>query len=91
MIEASEVIDLVMALVLTPIIVTSLRTMPSARRRYATAGFVAIVVGYVFTILEEFVLPEALNVIEHSAYAVAGVLAVLALLQSRRSQSGGGR
>jgi len=90
-IEASEVVDLVMAVVLIPIIITSLRTMPPARRRYSTAGFAAIVVGYVLTILEGVVLPEALNVLEHSAYAVAGIMAVLALLQFRRSQPGGGR
>lgn len=85
MIEASEVVDLVMAIVLIPIIATSLRSMPRARRRYSFGGFLAIIAGYVLTILEGFWAPALLNVLEHSAYAVAGVMAVLALLQFRRS------
>lgn len=46
----------------------------------------SIVAAYVFTIVEGFWLPDVMNVLEHAAYACAGVLAFFTMLAySRRA------
>lgn len=65
--------------------------MPQMRNRYVTMAFLAMIVGYVVTIIEGFVLPDLLNVIEHIAYAVGGVMGTLALLEFKRTGAGGAR
>jgi len=80
MLQPSEVVDLVIAIVLLPIIFTSSRAMRGPIRVLILAAFGSVVVGYVFTILEGYFLENLFNTLEHAAYASAGVLTLLALL-----------
>jgi len=86
-IEASEVVDLVMTLVLVPIVMMSTRALPHVRRSYV--GGVAC--GDARRLLSHdpggVLLPRVLNAVEHTCYAVAGVMALLTLLEVRRALS----
>lgn len=90
MLQASEVIDLVIAVVLLPIILSSSRTPSPRRRSLLFVAYGSIVAGYVFTIAEGFFWYDLMNLMEHASYAVAGVLAVIALADYRRHSSSGG-
>ncbi|MCE5204171.1 MAG: hypothetical protein ABFC80_09225 [Coriobacteriales bacterium] len=87
MIEASEVVDLVMALVLVPIAMASARALPRGCRSYLEGWLAAMLAGYSLTILEGFFYPVVLNAVEHTCYAAAGVMALLTLLEVRRALS----
>jgi hypothetical protein len=71
--EPSEVADLLMMLVLGPVTLV-------VARRIAPVTFwpVALCIGLMFTgysatIIEGFVLPDFFNLVEHGAYALAGI------------------
>ncbi len=80
MLQASEVVDLVIAVVLLPIIITSSRNPTLSRRGLLLFSYSCIVAGYVFTIAEGFFWFDVMNVLEHASYSAAGVTAVFALL-----------
>ena len=84
MIQASEVVDLVIAVVLFPIIATAVASFSARSRAFLLVTYAAIVCGYVFTIAEGFFLADAMNLLEHASYAVAGVLALVAVLDYQR-------
>lgn len=54
--------------------------------RFMAAGFVAVVVGYVSTVIEEVYLNQVFNSIEHLSYAVAGICFFLACRDLSREQ-----
>ncbi|TDB37959.1 MAG: hypothetical protein D9V44_07885 [Actinobacteria bacterium] len=87
MLQASEVIDLVIAVVLLPIIVSSRGALSARRRSLLFVAYASIIAAYTFTIAEGFFWFDALNLLEHAAYAVAGVLLVIALVDYRRHPS----
>lgn len=91
MLSASEVVDLVIALVLLPIILTSSRTPSHRRRVLLFAAYIAIVCGYVFTIAEGFFWYDTMNLLEHASYAVSGILAVIALADYHNTAKRGGQ
>ncbi len=90
MLQASEVIDLVIAIVLLPILVSSSRTPSIRRRGLLFVAYASIVAAYVFTIAEGFFWYDVMNLLEHLSYAVAGVLALTALVDYRRHSTSGG-
>jgi hypothetical protein len=71
--QESEIVDLVMAVFLTPILFVVFRTVYLAGRRWFVAGYLAVVSGYVFTVVEGYVAPDLFNLLEHASYAVGGV------------------
>jgi len=94
MLQPSEVIDLVIALVLLPIIVSSSAAVSGPRRRLILGAFGTIAAGYVFTIIEGFALPDLFNTLEHASHAVAGVLTLVVLVnygRGNRASRGGVR
>jgi hypothetical protein len=87
MLQPSEVVGLAIALMLLPIIFTSSRSVWGPLRTLILASMMSVVAGNVFTIVEGFTLYDLFNTLEHAAYALAGVLAVAALLTLRRHDS----
>lgn len=85
MLQPSEVVGLVIAVILLPIIITSSRTIWGPLRKLMLAAMGSIIAGNAFTIIEGFVLFDLFNILEHAAYAVAGVFVVAALLSLRRA------
>lgn len=84
MLQPSEVVDLVIAMVLLPLIISSSRSVRQPIRQLILAAFGSILLGYVVTILEGFFWFDALNTFEHAAYAAAGVFTLLAVLSFLR-------
>ena len=94
MISGTEVLQLVLAAVLAPMIIISLRgsKMPSAP--YIAVALVAITLSYIFTVLEGFWAPGLFNLLEHAMLAVAGTFFAVSAWMGRRYwhvQGGGQR
>ena len=53
------------------------RNLDLPRMPFLFRGFGLLLVAYIATVAEGFVLPQALNLIEHICYAAAGVCFVL--------------
>ncbi|MDP2181877.1 MAG: hypothetical protein Q8K99_04820 [Actinomycetota bacterium] len=77
MVQASEVLVLLGAVLLMPLIWRSLSALRLEGRGYLRAGLLALLVAYVTTIAEGFVAFDFFNAVEHGGYAVAGILFVL--------------
>ena len=91
MYQESEIVDLLMVVFLTPIMYASVRAIHIPGKRWFVAAYLSIAVGYVLTILEGYVAPDALNFGEHVTHAVAGVcflVASAALFRSSRPEGG---
>ncbi|MDO8916172.1 MAG: hypothetical protein Q7W16_08845 [Coriobacteriia bacterium] len=73
MYQESEIVDLVMAVFLTPILFVVFRTVYLAGRRWFVSGYLAVIAGYVFTVVEGYFAPDLFNTLEHVSYAVGGV------------------
>jgi hypothetical protein len=89
--QPSEIADLILLIALGPVIVVSLRRVLPYIPRTAFWALGAMLCGYVFTIAEGFALPDLFNMIEHIAYAVAGIAFLLMALQFARVLSAGSR
>ncbi|MEA5076639.1 MAG: hypothetical protein VB139_09860 [Coriobacteriia bacterium] len=72
MYQESEIVDLLMVLFLTPIMVVTYRVVTVRGKRWFAAAYLMIAAGYVFTVLEGYVAPDALNTLEHVTHAFAG-------------------
>ena len=89
MYQESEIVDLLMVVFLTPIMYASVRAIHVPGKRWFVAAYLSIAVGYILTILEGYVAPDALNLAEHITHAVAGVCflgASAALFRSSRPE-----
>lgn len=86
-IAASEVARLVVALSMLPFLVFMTRNMRFVKKtRVAYVVLIAaIYASYVITIIEGFVAPDFLNALQHLAYGVAGLAAVIVAWQLRQS------
>ena len=85
MYQESEIVDLLMVLFLTPIMVVSVRAITMPGKRWFVAAYIAITIGYVFTVVEGYVLPDLFNLLEHITHAIAGLcymVAAVALLRA---------
>lgn len=87
MYQESEIVDLLLVAFLSPIMATSVRAIQLPGKRWFIAAYLALVTGYVFTVAEGFVWPDAFNVLEHAAYALSGVLFTVAVFRLRAVSS----
>jgi hypothetical protein len=71
--QESEIVDLLMAVFLTPIMYVAFRQLVLPGKRWFAFGYLAMMAGYVFTIVEGYYSPDVFNLLEHSAYALAGI------------------
>jgi hypothetical protein len=73
MYQESEIVDLLMAVFLAPIMYATFRSLRLAGKPWFVLGFGAMVVGYVTTIAEGYYAPDLFNFLEHLSYAVSGI------------------
>jgi hypothetical protein len=71
--QESEIVDLLMAVVLTPVLYAVFRTVLLAGKRWFLLGYLAVIAGYTFTVIEGYVAEDLFNLLEHVSYAVGGV------------------
>jgi hypothetical protein len=76
--QESESVDLLLVAFLSPIMAASVRAIRLPGKRWFIGAYLALVTGYVFTVAEGFVWPDAFNVLEHASYALSGVLFAVA-------------
>jgi hypothetical protein len=89
--QATELARLIIAVLVLPGIVFFGRRLRSpAGGGYYMLSVIAVYASYVFTVLEEFWYPDLINTAQHLALAVAGILALVATLKTRREVTGGG-
>lgn len=81
MAQPNEVVDLVVALFLTPIIISGTRAFKPKVRMFVAAFLGCLLVALTATILEGFVAYRLFNSVEHLMYAVAGIFAACGALQ----------
>lgn len=86
MVQPNEVVNLVLAVSLTPMFLFALDRSELPARRWIHAAYGSMVAAFVFTIAEGFFAPEALNFLEHLALAVAGLLFVRYMLILRSGE-----
>lgn len=73
MTQQSEIIALVLAVALTPVVIWTYRGISLPSKPLLAWGLGAILGAYAATVAESFIAPDALNLLEHLLYAVAGV------------------
>jgi hypothetical protein len=83
--QESEIVDLVLAVGLAPLMYASVRRLEIPGKVAFLTGFLFMVASYIFTIAESVVLPEALNVAEHASLAAAGIAFAVGVWQLRSS------
>lgn len=86
MVQPNEVVSLLMALALTPLMFATVRHLSFAGKPAFAVGTVLLIVSYVATVLEGFALPDFLNLFEHVALAGTGVAFAVGLLQLRAAE-----
>ena len=79
MYQASEVVDLIMVVAITPLLWFGQRTVTVAGKRWFISAYLAISSAFVFTVLEGFMLPDAFNLLEHASYAAGGICLAIAV------------
>ena len=89
MFQTSEVINVALIVLLAPLVLTTVRGVPVPQRRTFTVALLAMLSGYVFTVLEGLGAGELFNLVEHVSYALAGVMFSVGLLRAGRSQRRG--
>lgn len=80
MIQQSELLVLALAVALGPFIAWAYRGIEFRERRWLAAALIAMVVGYVATIVENFALRSTFNLVEHASFAVSGACFMIAIL-----------
>jgi hypothetical protein len=73
MYQESEIVNLLMALFLTPIMFATFRRLRIAGRPWFLLGYAAMMAGYVTTIAECYYAPDLFNLLEHLSYAISGI------------------
>jgi hypothetical protein len=73
MYQESEIVDLMMAVVMTPILYLVFRSVYLAGKRWFMLGYLAMIAGYIFTVVEGYVAPDLFNTLEHVSYAFSGL------------------
>ena len=74
MFHVNEVINLILALISILMIVFIFKKMGLPRLRLLYIGFIFILCGYLFTVIEGVIWLEFFNLLEHLCYAAAGIL-----------------
>lgn len=73
MFQESEIVDLLMAVFLTPIMYVAFAKVHLSGKRWFLLGYLAMMTAYVFTVVEGYVAPDLINLLEHASYAIAGL------------------
>lgn len=81
----NEVVCLLVAIAIVPIIVTIARRLPFPGRGYLLAATLLLASAYVSTIAEGFAAPVFFNTLQHLGVASAGVFFLMAVLKLRSS------
>lgn len=84
MISESEGITLILAVAGAAIVLSAFKPRPAGRLWLFYLGFFSLCAAYAFTVLEGYIFPGLLNLLEHLAHAVAACLFVLGCLRLRR-------
>lgn len=88
MVQPSEVVTLLVALVLAPMIVTSVIRIRMAHGALVLAALGALLVSYIATIVEGLLLPDLFNALEHFSLAAAGLMFILLMVRLRCDERG---
>jgi hypothetical protein len=91
--QPSEIVILVMAVFLTPVMYATLSTVEFAGKRAFYLMYGLIFLSYIGTVAEGFVLGAFFNFVEHGSIAAAGLAAAIGmsqLLADLRAQKTGG-
>ncbi len=86
MLQQSEVVSLLLALSLAPVIYASVSDRSFAGKRAFMFATFAMVSSYVATVLEGVTYGDLFNAVEHGALAASGVAFAIAVLQYVRSE-----
>lgn len=84
MYSQSEVVNLILGIAMVPILLSSRSAAPSRHTGYLVAAYSFMLVSYVSTVAEGYVLPDVFNAFEHGALAAAGILFALYMIVRRR-------
>jgi len=84
MLQQSEVISLLMAAALAPVMYVSVGRISFAGKGALIVGALCMLASYVFTVVETYVLADAFNLLEHLALAASGVAFGLGVFQLAR-------
>lgn len=75
MVQENEAITLILGVgVLLSFVIGRARIRKLPAWRTFLIGFVVLTAGWAFTVLEGFLWPEALNLVEHACYALSSIL-----------------
>ena len=85
MFQQDEIVNLIYGIGGLIIILTMLRRIYSDRIKLFLIGYLVLVVAYIATVLEGVIWPDALNIIEHTGYAVTGILFAIAVWMNLRA------
>lgn len=72
MYQESEIVVLLMAVFLTPLIYVVFRTVRLPGKRWFVFAYGAMMVAYVCTVIEGYLAPDVFNMLEHLGYAISG-------------------
>ena len=84
--QESEIVNLIVSVVAIYLIFILLKKVSLQEFKLFIAGFCAIVVAQIFTVLEGIFWGDLLNTLEHLFYVVSGLLFVLACWQRKKSE-----
>jgi len=73
MVQQSEIIALVLAVALTPMVIWTYSGIDLPRKPLLAVGLLAMLGAYAATVAESFVAPALCNLLEHGLFALAGV------------------
>lgn len=88
-VQPNEVVNLAISVLLAPMFYLAVTRADLPDRSWLLAGYAVLLVAFVATIAEGFLLPESLNFVEHLCYTVAAGLFLRFVIGVRRM--GGGR
>ena len=91
MFQVSEIVALVLALALMPLMYTSVRNLQFAGKSAMAVGVALLIVSNVLTVFEAVLWPDVLNFMEHLALAGSAVgfaIGVLQLSAAERAAAG---
>ncbi len=77
--QANEVVRLLLVVLLTPMMITGIRWATVTGKPWFIASYGLMVLGYIFTVAEGYAATDTFNLLEHSSYAVAGIMLALAM------------
>lgn len=86
MLQQSEVVSLLLALSLAPVIFASVRNRAFTGKRAFVVATLAMVFSYAATVLEGVMFPVFFNALEHAFLALSGLGFAIALTQHVQSE-----